>query len=74
MRFITVDLRTQYPEVAQRIPQLAKYPKIRGKVQFAKVDTSKAEAVFEIDWKTNMDSNKESVLDVMKWEKENNVQ
>ncbi|KAF2844376.1 hypothetical protein T440DRAFT_559659 [Plenodomus tracheiphilus IPT5] len=73
LRSIAADLRAQYPELAKRIPELQKSSEPRRADGFAKVDTSKAEAVFGNQWKSHYDSVKEAVLDVVNWEKENDV-
>jgi len=73
LRAIAVDLRAESPELAKRIPALQPNLERRRPETFAKIDTSKSEAAFGTQWKSGHDTIKEVVLDVVKWEKENNV-
>ncbi|KAI4667253.1 uncharacterized protein J4E79_001938 [Alternaria viburni] len=73
LRAIAVDLRAESLELTKRIPALQPNLERRGPEKFAKIDTSKSEAVFGTQWKSGHDTIKEVVLDVVKWEKENNV-
>lgn len=71
LRAIANRLRKENPEWASRIPEMEELPSSHLQGKFATIDTSKADGVFGTDWKSAFDSVKETVANVIRWEKEN---
>ncbi|KAL5459608.1 hypothetical protein PMIN06_002750 [Paraphaeosphaeria minitans] len=66
-------MRKEYAELAHRLPDVVIDEQGHGrrKAKLVKVDTSKSDVVFGTEWRSAYDSIKEIVLDVVRWEKEN---
>jgi nucleoside-diphosphate-sugar epimerase len=71
LRVIASKLRKEKPEWASRLPEVEVLPTSRLQGKFAKIDTAKADKVFGTDWKSAYESVKETVADVIEWEKKN---
>lgn len=69
LRKIVNEIRRETPAVAERISTFVdERDTFEGKI--ANLDTSKADKVFGTEWKGGYNSIRETVLDVLKWEKE----
>lgn len=71
LRSIAARLRREHPELRDRLPDLSEEGDLWTKENMVKVDTSESDAIFGTNWKAAYDSVKETVFDVLRWEKEN---
>jgi NADPH-dependent methylglyoxal reductase len=73
LRAVAAKLRKETPEWASRLPEIEVLPASRLQGKFATIDTAKGDGVFGADWKSAYESLKETVADVIEWEKKNAV-
>lgn len=73
LRVIANKLRKEKPEWASRLPEVEVLPTSRLQGKLATINTTKADKVFGSDWKSAYESVKETVADVIEWEKKNAV-
>jgi NADPH-dependent methylglyoxal reductase len=73
LRAVAARLRREHLELAERLPDLPEDASLVAKEKLVKLDTTKSDAVFGTQWADVYESVRETVFDVLRWEKRNDV-